>query len=219
MSNYSVSIVVTAYDLEDGVTHSLKIQNTIDSDQVYEIIIVCLTDVSNILIGCQQKVVLQKGSGLYSAMNIGFVKSVYEWVYYSNPGDRLIQLPKYLNDKLLAECFPVCVCGSDGAPQFVRHPGSKGIMPPHQGTFYHRRNIKKHFGFMYREDLFFAGDLDLYLRLKDRVEFHYYPTVSEFKLGGISNQKALFLKRKLERFKVLSQYFNFFRSFYKTFIN
>lgn len=216
------SIVVVTLQLEDADQHIKLISSVLDACRGdYEIVVIyshssnCPSTQSNV------RYYELEPEGIYNAMNFGYKQARFKWVYFSNPGDTLLAIPKRLSEAAILHCFPVNVLSEDGAFIGMRPPKMSGrVMPPHQGMFLNKHLFEKNFQSLpFDEGHRFCGDLDFYLKVSNRcprdILFHSTPIVSNFKLGGVSNQKKLFLVRKLERIKVLVRHMGIVRGISK----
>lgn len=205
-----ISIIVCAsHDDEEAREHLQSIAKVcLTCENRIEIVLVSpkktLLDWAEERVNCPLKSSIDNMSGVYQAMNLGIQISTGDYLYFSNVGDCLLTIPE---EKLISdlECFPVNIYSSSGA--FVRKRSTRQVnrlMPPHQGMFCRRKYLATT-GF--DDTLRFCADLKFFIGFSGSVRFHEAPIVSNFKLGGISNKRALALPRKIERYKVLTMFF------------
>lgn len=204
-----LSIIVIAVQLTRSVTdHLEKICDVIVSSGMRaELIFVCPESPvvwqknSSLPKEVAFKYVRDKKKGIYSAMNLGVKASHGKFVYFSNPSDTLLSIP-VLDDWYDMICFPVKILSQNGEFKFVRTPlMKKRLMPPHQGTF-----VKRNRHELFNDRRKFCGDLEFFLNFKGRKLMCDRPVVAEFRLGGVSNKKAMLVHRKIERIVVLLQH-------------
>lgn len=136
--------------------------------------------------------------GKYHAMNKGTLMCAGKYVLFLNSGDILF---KNIDTKKLI-CFLNSCCGSNlvygkvayrvgenvyikKSPSAFFHRPRKGMLPPHQATFYPSAFVKAN---PYNESYIVSADSEVTLAAINSIKFEYLDCViSTFSIGGVSN--------------------------------
>lgn len=213
-ADVTISIIIVCLEIKDGIQHLTRLQCFLKKRDDLEVIIVYARGSSGDLVSDRNvRFIHQEPTGIYSAMNFGYSEAKGKWIYFSNPGDDLLQIPCNSLLSGLVTCFPVRIIAENGEFCYVRDPHMAGrLMAPHQGMFLNKYLFdEKYNRTPFDESLSYCADLDFFLYIKSRSEkvvYYSYPEISNFRLGGVSNSYRLIMYRKLERFKVLRRYFD-----------
>lgn len=141
--------------------------------------------------------------GIYPAMNSALEAATGDFVYFLNAGDTLAsntvlaQVKEFLGADEAWGFGPVEIEEASGATVVTppwdyaaerRHGFSRGLFPPHQGTFVRTEELRRVGGFdtSYR----IAADYAAFLRLSQRADPTELPLViARFREGGMSTSR------------------------------
>jgi putative colanic acid biosynthesis glycosyltransferase len=146
------------------------------------------------------KVVSERDSGIYDAMNKGIYLSNGSYLLFLNAGDRLaadkeqiIKWIKLLRDRSTTSiaCFPALISnGNSMVPLIPISPILHKMPTSHQAILFSKKFITNH---LYDTNLKIAGDFDVYLRaLKENILiFRYENFLTEIELEGYASRNPL----------------------------
>jgi len=200
---FTLDVICVSFSLQEGVNYINKLISIHGTKDIYYCLVFKREDIPlrSIKNAEHFKIIKQKNIGIYDAMNLGYASCFSTWAIFSNVGDTLVKLPDNLDSNYAINCFPVDVYSFDKKYLFVRQPNMGGrLMPPHQGMFFNRNLLPE---MPYNTKFLYAGDFELFARFKHQSIFYHSPVVSEFYLGGVSNQTSTLFRRKLERFSII----------------
>lgn len=199
----SISFICCFYELSDEAERQLsELRKLIsESNPECEIILVSKDIPSSKLRGIVDCFIVDDGCGIYQAMNLGLETANNSFINFNNLGDRLTFIPEIpAGIDLIA--FSAMICSELGDKKFIRRPSMRGRkMPCHQAIFT-RAKQHRNFNLKYK----YAADLDFYINFEG-TKMESDKIVCEFKLGGVSNNKTTFFRRKLERFDILLNHY------------
>lgn len=166
------------------------------------------------------KLISEKDSGVYNAMNKGIKMAKGEYLIFLNGGDyffeknilkKIFEENDFKEDILYGDCFVFNKNGSKGIVRFNDNIDKfylLGTCINHQSTFIRRKLFKK-FG-LYDENYKILADYEKWFCfLKNKVIFQKVPfIVSNFKFfDGLSSQEKTKMLNKKEREIIIKKYF------------
>jgi acetyltransferase-like isoleucine patch superfamily enzyme len=167
------------------------------------------------------KMVVERDTGIFDAMNKGIDLATGEYIYFLNSGDQFASndvLDKVINF-IDADCKQSDIYSGDVATfRFSEFIGIADLSPwiVHQSAFV-KSSILKSYKFDAKFKVF--GDLDLWTRLEKDNKFTYKKidiTVANMELDGVgSNPKYIFKRLKDKKYYAIKhkKYYNFLFSF------
>jgi glycosyltransferase involved in cell wall biosynthesis len=152
----------------------------------------------------KNKIIINKKTGIYEAINLGIKKATGEFIALLNSDDifqsnktitNVVNFIKKNNYKIFLG--DVVYYKQDNFTKIIRYYPAKnfkpyflkfGIMPPHTGSFIHKEIYSK---FMYNSTFRIAGDFEFFIRtiLLNRIKYKTFNfIITRMKVGGISSR-------------------------------
>lgn len=180
----------------------------------------------------QKKIIVEKKPGIYNAMNVGIKNATGDFIGILNSDDifnsdttidKLVKILKknrnkkiFLGDITYFKKIFKKIYRYYPSKYFKTEFLKKGLMPPHPGTFIHRKIYQK-VG-MYNNNYKIAADFDFFVRcfLKNKLKFKKINLIiSRMRVGGISTRNfysnfysTLEIMASLKKNKIKSSFFD-----------
>lgn len=146
-------------------------------------------------------IIIQPGSTIYGAMNLGIQIARGEWLYFMGSDDKFISpsvlrklLPLFLSSQhsvIYGDVWIRALQRRWGNGRYSSRSLARWNIP-HQATFY-RRSILKSYALMFNEKFSIEADWDLNLQLWKHVRFHYVDLlIADYSGDGTSSKSTSF---------------------------
>ena len=222
-----ISIITCSYNAVNTIEETIKSVLSQKYINIEYIIIDGLSDdgTSGIIKKYSNKIyklVSEKDSGIYNAMNKGIRLSGGDIIGFLNADDvyfdefTINKVVKIFEGKKSDSVYGDLIYVSKDNKKIKRYWKSgdfnrdnfkRGWMPPHP-AFFVKRNIYERYG-GFNEDYQISADYELMVRLlyKNRISTFYLPQiVVKMKTGGVSNKLSHTLKRLKEDYEIMKEY-------------